>query len=165
MGLNAEEMREVFRNTVVVRKPTHGIISGYHELPYVCVGESFDSESPTTKVSGKIHVSPRFVLRPPHCEPSYDEIFGKDNVDMALTGRIFGFLGFRGKPIECKSEHLQVSHISASVDHVLSTTMDELERMEDITTGVIITPNSRYYPISLERFISSILDDEFSVGR
>ena len=33
--------------------------------------------------------------------------------------------------------------------------------MEDITTGVIITPESRYYQISVERFITHILEEEF----
>jgi len=165
MGLSADEMRDIFQRTVIVRRPRYGIVSGYHQLPYVCLGESFEPGKETTKVSGKVHVSPRFVLRPARCEPRYEEIFGDENVDLALAGRVFGFLGFRGRPIECKSEHLEVTHLHGSVDYVLSETLDELERFEDITTGVIVTPNSRYYPVSLERFIASILDDEFSLGK
>lgn len=163
MGLSSEEMKEVFRQTVIVRRPTHGIISGYHELPYVCLGTSVESIHQTTRVKGKVHVSPRFVIRPQHFEPSYDEIFGEENVDAALAGRVFGYFGFRGKPVECKSSDLEVKHMDTSVDQLLAKTMDELERREDITTGVIITPDTRYYPVSLERFISSVLDDEFSV--
>ncbi|MBI5094744.1 MAG: hypothetical protein HZB26_20195 [Candidatus Hydrogenedentes bacterium] len=163
MGLSPNEMREVFQKTVIVRRPTHGIISGYHELPYICLGASLSSGAGTTEVRGKVQVSPRFIIRPPQLEPSYEEIFGEDNVDAALAGRVFGFLGFRGRPVECKSEHLEVKQVDASVDSVLSRTLDELERYEDITTGLIVTPNSRYYPVSIERFISSILEDEFSV--
>ena len=163
MDLSPNEMREVFQKTVIVRRPTYGIISGYHELPYICLGASLNEVSGTTQVRGKVQVSPRFVIRPPQFEPSYDEIFGEDNVDKALAGRVFGFLGFRGKPVECKSEHLEVKQLDAPVDRVLSQTLDELERHEDITTGLIITPNSRYYPVSIERFISSIIEDEFSV--
>lgn len=162
MGLSSEEMREVFRRTVIVRKPTYGIISGYHELPYVCLGSALDHSSGTTHVRGKVQVSPRFVIRPSHFEPSYKEIFGEENVDLALAGRIFGFLGFRGRPVECKSDLLEVKQLSASVDRVMSETLDEFERREDITTGLIITPDSRYYPVSIERFISSVLEDEFS---
>ena len=92
-----------------------------------------------------------------------DEIFGEDNVDKELSGRIFGFMGFRERPVECSSEYLEVTHLEASIDRVLSESLDELERYEDITTGVIITPNSRYYPISIERFIAGVLEDEFSV--
>ncbi len=163
MPLSPEEMRSIYKRTTIIRRPTYGIVSGYHELPYVCLGTSIEPRSETTEVRGKIQVSPRFIIRPSHCEPSYAEIFGEDNVDVALAGRLFGFMGFRGRPVECKSEHLAVSHRQGSVDHVLSETLDELERHEDITTGVIVTPDSRYYPVSLERFISTILEDEFSV--
>ena len=162
MSLSPAEMQEIFRRTVIVRRPTYGIIKGYHELPYVCLGESFDPSARTTRVKGKVHVSPQFVIRPEHYAPSYGDIFGEDNVDMALAGRVFGFLGFRRKPVECSSEHLEVKHLDASVDQALAESMDELDRTEDITTGVIITPDSRYYPVSIERFISSVLDDEFS---
>ena len=162
MHLSSEDMSEIFRRTEIVRRPTYGIVSGYHELPYVCLGSSCEKGSATTEVRGKVQVSPRFVIRPSHTEPSYREIFGEENVDVELAGRIFGFLGFRSKPIECKSEHIEVKYLDASVQRVLADTLDELERKEDITTGVIITPNSRYYPVSVERFISVIVEDEFN---
>lgn len=163
MGLSPHEMRLLFDRTVIVRRPTFGIVTGYHELPYVCLGESFELGHETTRVRGKVHVSPRFVIRPSHLEPSYGEIFGEDNVDVALAGRVFGFLGFKEKPVELKSEQLEVKHLNISVERVLADTLDELERREDITTGVLITPDSRYYPVSVERFISSIIEDEFRV--
>ena len=153
----------MFERTTVVRRPTYGIVSGYHELPYVCLGASCEDGSSTTRVSGKVHVSPQFLIRPSHYASTYDEIFGSENVDQALAGRVFGVLGFRSKPVECKSEHLEVKHLNQSIDVTLSEVMDDLERREDITTGVVITPNSRYYLVSVERFISSILEDEFNV--
>jgi len=161
LGFN--EMREIFRRTQIVRRPTYGIISGYHELPFVCLGESFEVGHETTRVRGKVHVSPRFVIRPSHMEPSYDEVFGEDNVDAELAGRLFGFLGFKGRPVECSSEHLEVKHLDVPVERVLEGTLDDMDRMEDIQTGVFVTPDSRYYPVSVERFIASILEDEFSV--
>jgi hypothetical protein len=39
--------------------------------------------------------------------------------------------------------------------------LDELERKEIINTGVVITPNVRFYPISIEKLIMKILDREF----
>jgi hypothetical protein len=96
-------------------------------------------------------------------EPSYEEVFGEENVDRALAGRIFGFLGFKGRPVECRSEHLRVQMLEVRIEQALSRVLDELERHEDISTGVIITPDSRYYPVSIERFISSIIEQEFSV--
>lgn len=161
--LGSEELREIFRRTQIIRKPTYGIISGYHTLPYVCLGVSDERPFGTTQVKGKVHVSPRLIIRPAHYEPSYDEIFGEENVDGELSGRIFGFLGFKGKPVECKSENLEVRMLETNVETTLARTLDELERHEDITTGVILTPNTRYYPVSIERFIASILEDEFSV--
>ena len=95
-----EELRQIYELTQVLRKPTYGIVSGYHELPYVVLGESFESGYDTMRVRGTIQVSPRFLLRPSHLEPSYAEIFGEENVDVQLLGRIFGFLGFRGRPVE-----------------------------------------------------------------
>lgn len=159
----SDDMREIFRKTQIIRKPTYGIVSGYHELPYVCLGTRRHAGHGTMRVRGKVQVSPRFVIRPSHYEPSYGEIFGEENVDAALTGRLFGFLGFRGKPVECTSEHLELRNLDTDLDRVLAETLDELERQEDIMTGVIVTPDSRFYPVSIERFISSILDDEFSL--
>jgi len=163
MDLNQHEMKALFDRTVVVRRPRYGIVSDYHELPYVCLGESVESGRRTMEVRGKVQVSPRFILRPQHLEPSYEEIFGSEHTDRAIAGRMFGFLGFRGRPVECKSDFLQVRHRDISVDAVLAETLDQLERMEDITTGVLIAPNPVYFPVSIERLISSVLEDEFNV--
>jgi hypothetical protein len=154
-------MRELYDNTQVLRRPTHGIITGYHELPYVCLGPDHDRGHGTLRVEGRIQVSPRFVIRPAHLNPSYAEIFGEDNVDAAICGRMFGFLGFRNRPVECKSEHLTVEHVPEGLEEAVNSLLDRLARYEDITTGVVVTPDSRYYPVSIERFIGTILDDEF----
>ncbi|HNR36591.1 MAG TPA: hypothetical protein PKO36_15525 [Candidatus Hydrogenedentes bacterium] len=156
-------MHEIFRRTEIIRRPTYGIISGYHELPYVCLGGACEHGFSTTEVRGRVHVSPRFVLRPSRYNPTYGDVFGEENVDLELMGRVFGFLGFRDRPVECKSEYITVKHLKEPVESALAATLDELERMEDITTGVIITPDSHYYPVSVERFIAAILEDEFNV--
>ncbi len=163
MTPSPDEIHEVYEQTVVVRRPTYGIVRGYHELPYICVGDSYEPGHRTTCVRGKVHVSPQFVIRPSHYSASYGEIFGEDNVDTALSGRVFGYFGFPQRPVECKSEHLELSNLDIPVEQVLSESMDELDRLEDITTGVLITPNSRYFQVSVERFIASVLEDEFSV--
>ena len=162
MSLSPQEMRALYERTEIVRRPTYGIVTGYHELPYVCLGPDHDKGHGTLLVEGKIQVSPRIILRPSHLNPSYEEIFGEDNVDDEISGRMFGFLGFRDRPVECKSEHLKVTHRGEGVEASVNDTLDRLARHEDITTGVIVTPDSRYYPVSIERFIGSILDDEFS---
>lgn len=162
MSLDAHEMRQLYRRTVVVRKPTYGIVRGYHELSYICLGPAISDGHETSKVVGKVQVSPQFVIRPSHLGPSYDDIFGSEHVDVEISGRLFGFMGFPNKPMECKSEYLRIDPCRESVDTVLAACLEELERHEDITTGVIISPNNQYFPISVERFISSVLDDEFS---
>ncbi|MFA7693408.1 MAG: hypothetical protein GX117_15155 [Candidatus Hydrogenedentes bacterium] len=161
MSLRPDEMRDIFERTIIVRRPTYGIVKGYHELPYICLGNPVDEKDGTLLVRGMIHVSPQFVIKPTHYHPKYGEIFGEDGVDKAISGRIFGFLGFPDKPVDCSLEQFEVAHVSGTLDDLLSRELDALERKEDITTGVIITPESRYYQISLERFIAHILEDEF----
>ena len=163
MSLDAHEMRQIFRSTVIVRKPTYGIVRGYHELPYICLGPAIEDGQECSKIIGRVQVSPQIVIRPSHLAPSYEEIFGAENVDLEISGRLFGFMGFPDKPMECKSELLEIHPCDRPLDTVLSECLEELERREDITTGVIISPNNQYFPIAVERFISSILDDEFSM--
>lgn len=163
MPLDSEDIREIYLRTRIIRKPTYGIVRGYHELPYVCLGQSTETGQRTVVIRGRIHVSPQFIIRPSHYKSSYDEVFGDDATDTALCGRIFGFMGFPRRPVECKSEHLEVTHLDTPLEDALSNVLDKMERMEDITTGVILTPDSRYYPVSIERFIAGILDEEFRV--
>lgn len=162
MSLEPEEIRKIFRGTVIVRKPTYGIVRGYHELPYVCLGPSFEPGFDTATVKGKVQVSQQLLIRPSHYAPRYEDVFGSDNVDMEISGRLFGFMGFPKRPLEFKSEYLEIEHGHETVDVLLSRCLDELERREDITTGVLISPDNRYFPVSVERFIASVLDDEFS---
>ena len=44
---------------------------------------------------------------------------------------------------------------------VASVSLDELAQREVINTGVILAPNARFYPVSLDRFITEVLDQEF----
>lgn len=161
MALGPKEMRDIYDRTVIVRKPTYGIIKGYHELPYICLGNSLEENEGTMRIRGRIHVSPQFVIKPRHYQSNYGDVFGEDGVDVAIAGRIFGFLGFPNKPVECSMEQLELSHVPGTLDELVNVSLDELERTEDITTGIIVTPESRYYQISLERFIAHILEDEF----
>jgi hypothetical protein len=39
--------------------------------------------------------------------------------------------------------------------------LEELSQREVINTGVIATPDVRFYPVSIDRFIREILDQEF----
>ena len=161
MSLDKNAMRDIYNRTVILRAPTYGIIKGYHELPYICLGEALESSSGSMRVHGRIHVSPQFIIKPKQYSASYSDMFGEDDVDVEIAGRMFGFLGFPNRPVECSSEHLELSHEASTVDEMISKCLDDLERMEDITTGLILVPESKYYQISLERFIAEIIEDEF----
>lgn len=154
-------LRAIYDQTRIVRRPTYGIITGYHEVPFVVLGESHEPGRTSTRIRGKIRVSPQLLLRPPSAEARYDDIFGEEQVDEVLVGRVFGFLGFRGRPVECTSDHLEVAHHDRSVELLLEEVLEDIEYREDITVGVVVTPDTRYYPVSIERLIASILDDEF----
>ena len=47
--------------------------------------------------------------------------------------------------------------------HIVSAArvLEELTRREVIDTAVIASPDARFYPVSLDRFIREILDQEF----
>ena len=59
MPLSSDEMRDIFQRTVIVRRPRYGIVSGYHELPYVCLGASHDTGFETMEVRGKVNEQER----------------------------------------------------------------------------------------------------------
>ncbi|HDP34444.1 MAG TPA: hypothetical protein ENN29_04975 [Candidatus Hydrogenedentes bacterium] len=161
MALDKRAMRDIYERTIILRTPTYGIIKGYHELPYICLGEALESASGSMRVRGRIHVSPQFIIKPKQYNSSYSDIFGEDEVDLAIAGRMFGFLGFPNHPVECSSEQLELSHEPDTIDALIGKCMDAFERSEDITTGLILTPESKYYQISIERFIAEIIEDEF----
>lgn len=161
MSLDKRAMRDIYDRTIILRTPTYGIIKGYHELPYICVGDALEDASGSMRVRGRIHVSPQFIIKPQQYNSSYSDIFGDEDVDVEIAGRMFGFLGFPNRPVECSSEFLELAHENISIDELINQCLDELERMEDITTGLILTPESKYYQVSIERFIAEIIEDEF----
>ena len=161
MALDKRAMRDIYDRTVILRTPTYGIVKGYHELPYICLGDALENAEGSMRVHGRIHVSPQFIIKPQHYQSSYSDIFGKDDVDVAIAGRMFGFLGFPNRPVECSSEQLELFHVPDGIDELIGKCMDEFERAEDITTGLILAPESKYYQISIERFIAEIIEDEF----
>jgi hypothetical protein len=153
--------REVFEETEILRQPTTGFVAGYHMLPYILLGRSLKDQDNVIEIRGKISVSPKFVISPESFGPTYGELFGCDGIDESIVGRIFAFPYVKKKHVNIQSEELTVTTLSTGIEPALSGVLDELERKEIINTGVIITPNIRFYPISLEKFILKILDKEF----
>jgi hypothetical protein len=157
---DTEFLRHVFERTEVVRKPLTGIISGYHILPYVLVAPEQNRPSRAVEVRGRIRVSPRLVMPVGRDGPTYGEVFGESEVmHQALVARVFSFR--YANRVLLESEDLQIRRPEADAHVHLERLLDELARQEVINTGVILSPDARFYPVSIDRFIREILDEEF----
>ena len=155
-----EFLRHVFDQTRVVRKPLTGIISGYHVLPYILVGPERDQPKHSVEVRGRIKVSPRLVLGAGSDGPTYGEVFGETELmDRRIVARVFSFR--YASRVALESEELRIRRQERELHDHLDRVMEELAQREVINTGVIVSPDVRFYPVSLDRFIREILDQEF----
>jgi len=160
---DSEYMQHIFRETRIIKTPTYGIVTGYHRLPYILLGGSKERRDRSLEIRGQINVSPRFIWHPDYPGVKYGEMFGEDYIEPALVGRVFGFLGFRGKPVNFESEYLKIKEKQMRAERLIEVVLDELERKEDIETGVLHTPDVQFYPVSVERFIASIVSEELEL--
>lgn len=157
---DSELLRHVFEHTEVVRKPLSGIITGYHVLPYVLVGPDEGHSSQAVEVRGRIRVSPRLVLAVGNPGPTYGEVFAeRELMDRALVARVFSFR--YASRLSLESDDLQIRRHPRDPHGYLERVLDDLARREVVDTGVILSPDVRFYPVSLDRFIREILDQEF----
>lgn len=161
MEAEFEELcKEAFEGTRIVRRPLTGIVSDYHELPYLLIGPGKDGGC--TEISGTIKVSPRLVITPRQLVESFGEIFQDDGfMDQELQMRQFRFATARDPSKQIRSQELQVSHLEMEAQARLERREDELARNENVRTALLYCPNPRLYPIALDRFIRSILHREF----
>ena len=157
-----EFLKHVFDTTQVLRKPISGIIAGYHVLPYILVGPQEDQPAHSVEIRGKIKVSPRLVLAPGRAGQTYGDLF-KDTelMDQTLVARVFSFLYSSRHQVTLESEDLRIQRLDRHPQSQVERALDELAQREVINTGVILSPNVRFYPVSLDRFITEILDQEF----
>jgi hypothetical protein len=155
-----EFVRHVFEETRVVRKPLAGIITGYHVLPYILVGPAHDQPSRSVEVRGRIKVSPRLILAPGRDGPTYGELFAeRELMDQRLVARVFSFR--YASRVALESEDLKIRREDQDAPSRVERVLDELAQREIVNTGVIVSPDVRFYPISVDRFIREILDQEF----
>jgi hypothetical protein len=107
-------------------------------------------------------VSPRLVLAPGRAGQTYGELFGdSDLMDQTLVARVFSFLYSSRHQVTLESEDLRILRSERNPQTQVERVLDELAQREIINTGVILAPNVRFYPVSLDRFITEILDQEF----
>ena len=157
---DAELLQHVFDETSVLRKPLRGIIAGYHVLPYILVGTDHASPARSVEVRGRIKVSPRLVIAPGRDGPTYGELFAESELmDHRIVARVFSFK-YAGR-VSLESDELKIQRQDRDAGSHVERVLEELSRREIIDTGVIISPDARFYPVSLDRFIREILDQEF----
>lgn len=159
---DSEFFKSIFDQTQVLRKPLRGIIAGYHSLPYILVGPQEEQGQRSVEIRGKIRVSPRLVLAPGHHGQTYGQLFGESELmDQALVARVFSFLYTARHQVALEHEDLKVTRSDRDPQAQISRAQDELMRREIIDTGLILCPRVRFYPVSIDRFITEILEEEF----
>ncbi len=147
----------------VVRKPYVGIVSGYHELGYRVLGPEAAEEPGSVQIAGRLLVSPKLVWTPAQAQKTFGEIF-KDSemMDAELVGRVFAFPAFASGNFNIENESLKITRHEWSPEVLLEKVLGELARLETTDTAVVRTPDIRYYPLAVQRFIHEILKEEFS---
>jgi hypothetical protein len=157
-----EFLKHIFDTTQVLRKPVSGIIAGYHVLPYILVGPQENRPAGSVEVRGKIKVSPRLVFAPGRAGQTYGDLFkDQDLMDQTLVARVFSFVYSSRHQVTLESEDLTIHRSDRNPETQIERALDELAQREVINTGVILAPDVRFYPVSLDRFITEILDQEF----
>ncbi len=164
-----ERLRQIYKLTDIRRSPISGIVAGYHTLPFTLIGpndepdESSNKPAGSVKLSGKITVSPKLLLSINPQDERFAEMFPEADpfMDKSIEARFFSFSTGSKKNYRIRNEHLTVEEFQEDDHSVLASVLNQLNRAEIINMGVIWCPQPRFYPISLERFIASVLDREF----
>ncbi len=163
-----ERLKNIYKTTDIRRLPMTGIVAGYHTLPFTLVGPNDESDSGdaqgSLKLTGKIMVSPKLVLSISPNDEHFAEIFPEAEpfMDKSIVARMFSFsAAYNKKNYRIRNEHLSVEEFPDGDMELLDRVMNEMARAEVINMGVIWCPQPRFYPISLERFIASVLEREF----
>jgi hypothetical protein len=156
-------LRGIFERTRILRRPITGIVVGYHVLPYILVGPDIEMERGAVEVRGKIRVSPRLVVRPGGEGQTYGEVFGDSELmDRTLVGRVFAFRYASRRHAVIESEELTIRPAEGDAEARIERILDELARREIWDTGLILSPDIKFYPVSIDRFLHEILDRELS---
>jgi hypothetical protein len=158
-----EFLREIYDSTKILRKPISGIISGYHELPYILIAPHDEERGHTVELNGTINVSPKFVITPSMLRETFGDVFDAETFDKDIQGRVFSFLYGAKKNLKIENSDFRMSHSEVGADEYLSRVHEELQQQENTRTGLIFCPHFGYYPVSIDRFISEIVDREMRV--
>jgi hypothetical protein len=164
-----ERLKLIYKQTDIRRSPITGIVAGYHTLPFTLVGPNDEPDEASSKppgsvkLTGKITVSPKLLLSFSPQDEHFSDMFPEAEpfMDQSITARLFSFSKIPKRNYRIRNEHLHVEEFPENDQDLLAQVLNEMSRAEIINRGVIWCPQPRFYPISLERFITSILDREF----
>ena len=78
--------KEIFHKTTIMRKPINGIVSGYHELPYIFIAPNEDNNLHSVEINGKINVSPKFIISSSMLNETFGNVFDPETFDKDLQG-------------------------------------------------------------------------------
>jgi len=177
-GAHPERLRRIFDRTEIRRSPLTGIVQGFHTLNFSLVGpddttardDGSPEDIPTPEtaaggsvlLTGRIAVSPKIILPMTPDPESFGDVFPEEEafMDRSLVGRIFSFAVGKGRNLRIRNEHLSVESFADSDAVLLARVLDDLDRSETIDRAVIWCPEPRFYPVSLEKFIRSVLERE-----
>lgn len=81
-------------------------------------------------------------------------------MDSQIVARSFQFAVARDPNRTIRNEHLHIDPRTESADQLLAKLEDELARAEDTRTALVHCPNPRFYPVSIDKFLREILDNE-----
>jgi hypothetical protein len=158
---NNEIVKEIYFKTDILRRPISGFVSGYHQLPYILVAPNDENPSHTVEINGKINVSPKFIISPQALQETFGDVFDPETFDQEIQGRVFSFAYSNNKQLKIESEYFKLQNFEEKPDEHLNRVHDALLAQENTRTGLIFGPKFQYYPVSLDRFISEIVDREF----
>lgn len=156
-------LEKIFNTTKIIRKPISGIVSGYHELPYILIAPDDDNPDQAVEINGKVNVSPKFVIAPSSLQETFGDVFDPETFDNTIHGRFFSFAYAQKKNINVQNEYFSIKSLDEKPDEYIERVQDRLLMQENIKTGLIYGPQFKYYPISIDRFINEILDREFKI--
>ena len=158
-----EFLREIYTTTRILRKPIAGIVSGYHKLPYILIAPNDENRGHTIELNGTINVSPKFVIAPHILQETFGDVFDAETFDKEIEGRLFSFAYAGRKNLKIESTDFHLMHSEGNPDEHLSRIEDRLMQQENTRTGLIFCPHFHYYPVSIDRFITEIVDREMRV--
>lgn len=156
-------LREVYDTTKVVRRPVSGIISGYHQLPYILIAPNDENSDHSVEINGTINVSPKFIITPGMFQESFGDVFDAETFDKNIEGRFFSFSYTGKKNLKIENKDFKLLHIEQSAESHMARVEDLLMQQENTRTGLVYCPHFTYYPISIDRFITEIIDREMGV--